>query len=86
LDWDFKPWFKEKVNEVKQAFEGLIEYYEKDPDELKMSPNYEKTSEEFIVGMITSDVGTISAYANAILAMFDSGRLTIRHVKLEDDS
>ncbi len=86
LDWDFKPWFKEKVNSIQQAFEGLIEYYEKDPDELKMSPDYEKTPKEFIVGMITSDVGTISAYANAILAMFESGRLTIRHVKLEDES
>ncbi len=35
--------------------------------------------------MIASDLGTINAYANAILAMFDSGRLTIRHVKLEDE-
>ena len=86
LDWDFKPWFKEKVNNIKQGFEGLIEYYEKDPNELKLSPNFEKTPKEFIVDMIASDVGTISAYANAILAMFDSGRLTIRHVKLEDDS
>ena len=85
LDWDFKPWFKEKVNSIKQGFEGLIEYYEKDPDELKMSSDYEKTPKEFIVGMIASDIGTISAYANAILAMFDSGRLTVRHVKLEEE-
>ena len=85
LDWNFKPWFKQKVNNIKQGFEGLIEYYEKDPDELKLSPNYEKSPKEFIVDMIVSDLGTINAFAKAILSMFESGRLTIRHVKLEEE-
>lgn len=50
-----------------------------------MSPNFEKTPKDFIADMIASDLGTINAYTNTILAMFDSGRLIVRHVKLEDE-
>jgi len=84
-NWDFRPWFKQKVNNIKQAFEGLLEYYEKDPNEIKLSPNCEMTPKEFILGGIDSNLRTIKAYANAILSMFESGRLSVRDVRLEDE-
>jgi len=28
--WDFGPWFREKVNMIKGAFDDLLQYYEKD--------------------------------------------------------
>lgn len=82
--WDFKPWFQGKVNNIKAAFEGLLEYYEKDPLELKLAPNCEMTPKEFILGGIDFKIRVIKAYADVILSMFESGRLSVRDVKIEE--
>ena len=84
-NWDFRPWFKQKVNNIKQAFEGLLEYYEKDPNEIKLASDTGTTPKEFILDMLDHDLRTIKAYADAILSMFESGRLSIRDVRLEDE-
>ena len=47
--WDFKPWFREKVNMIKGAFDDLLQYYEKDPNEFKLPPNNPLSSKEFIL-------------------------------------
>ena len=84
-NWDFRPWFKEKANNIRQAFEGLLEYYEKDPNEIKLASNTRTTPKELILDMLGHDLQTIKAYADAILPMFESGRLNIRDVRLEEE-
>ena len=83
--WDFKPWFREKVDRVKEPFDDMLQYYEKDPTEFKVAPNNPLRSKEFILEMIEHDLATIKAYAEAILSMFESGRLKVRNVKLEEE-
>lgn len=84
-NWDFRPWFKEKTNNIKEAFEGLLEYYEKDPNEFKLATNSEMTSKEFILDRIDFEIRVIKGYADAIRTMFESGRLTVRDVRLEEE-
>ena len=36
--WDFKPWFAEKTNNIKQAYEALLENYEIDISEVVLAP------------------------------------------------
>lgn len=82
--WDFKPWFQEKTNNIKQAFEGLLEYYEKNPREITLAPNAGISSEQFLRERLAHEIQTIEAYAGAILSMFESGRLTVKDVRLEE--
>ncbi len=83
--WDFRPWFKGKINNLKNGFEGLLEYYEKDPNEFKIAPNAGITAKEFILDMMNHELKTIKAYAGVVLSMFESGRLNVRDVRLEDE-
>ena len=85
LQWDFKPWLQEKTNDVRLGFEGLLEYYEKDPKELKLAPGARVSSEQFVQERLVSEIQTIIAYTEAILSMFESGRLMVRDVKLKDE-
>ena len=85
-EWDFKPWLQEKANNIRQAFEGLLEYYEKNPREFTLAPNAGISSEQFIQERLDHEIQTIEAYAEAIRSMFESGRLTVRDVRLEDES
>ena len=84
-EWDFKPWLQEKTNNVRQAYEGLLEYYEKNPREFTLAPNAGISSEQFIQERLEHEIQTIEAYAEAILSMFESGRLTVRDVRLEEE-
>ncbi len=84
-NWDFRPWFKGKINSLRDGFEGLLENYEKDPNELKLAPNAGITSKEFLLGMLEHNMKAIRAYAGAVLSMFESGRLTVRDVRLEEE-
>ncbi len=84
-NWDFKPWFREKVEMIEDAFDDLLQYYEKDLNEFKLPPNNPLRSKEFILEMLEHDLKTIKAYAEAVLSMFDSGRLKVRNVKLEEE-
>ena len=84
-DWDFRPWFKGKINSIRDGFEGLLENYEKDPNELKLASNAGITSKEFLLGMLEHHLKVIRAYAGAVLSMFESGRLTVRDVRLEEE-
>ena len=83
--WDFGPWFREKVERIKEPFDDMLQYYEKDPNEFKVAPNNPLSSKEFIMEMLEHDLKTIEAYAEAILFMFESGRLKVRDVKLEEE-
>ena len=84
-NWDFRPWFKQKANNIKHACEGLLEYYEKNPNEIKLASNSGMTPKEFILGMLEHDLKTIKAYADVILSMFESGRLSVMDVRLEEE-
>ena len=83
--WDFKPWFREKVDRIKEPFDDLLQYYEKNPTEFKVAPNNPLRSKEFILEMLEHDLKTIKAYAEAVLSMFESGRLKVRDVRLEEE-
>ena len=82
--WDFKPWFQEKTNNIRPAYEGLLEYYEKNPREFSLAPNAGISSEQFIRERLEHEIQTIEANAKAILSMFESGRLTVKDVRLEE--
>lgn len=62
----------------------MLQYYEKDPNEFKLPPNNPLSSKEFILEMLERDLKTIKAYTEAVLSMFESGRLKVRDVKLEE--
>ena len=81
--WDFKPWFQEKTNNIRQAFEGLLEYYEKNPRNFTLAPNAGISSQQFIRERLDHEIQTIETYAGAILSMFESGRLIVKDVRLE---
>jgi hypothetical protein len=82
--WDFKPWFQEKVNNIRQGFEGLLEYYEKNPGNFTLAPNAGISADQFIHERIHHDLKIIKAYAEAVLSMFESQRLNVRDVRLEE--
>ena len=84
-NWDFGPWFREKVERIKEPFDDLLQYYEKDLNEFKVAPNNPLNSKEFIIEMLERDLKTIKAYAEAVLSMFESGRLKVRDVRLEEE-
>ena len=42
-------------------------------------------SKEFIMEMLEHDLKTIKSYAKAVLSMFESGRLKVRDVRLEEE-
>ncbi len=83
--WDFGPWFRQKVSMTKKASNHLLEYYEKDPTELKVAPNSGTTPKKFIMWMLEHHLKSIKAYAEAILSMFESSRLKVRDVRLEEE-
>ena len=84
-EWDFKPWFQEKTNNIRQAFESLLEHYEKNPRELALAPNAGISPEQFIQERLDREIQTIKAYTEAIRSMFESGRLTVRDVRLVEE-
>ena len=84
-EWDFKPWFQEKTNNIRQAFESLLEDYEKNPRELVLAPNAGISSQQYIQERLDREIQTITAYAEAIRSMFESGRLTVRDVRLVEE-
>ena len=84
-DWDFKPWFQEKTNNIREGYQDLLEYYEKNPRNFTLAPNAGISSEQFIRERLDHEIQTIEAYAGAILSMFESGRLTVRDVRLEEN-
>ncbi len=83
--WDFGPWFREKVDMIKDTFDDLLQYYEKDLNEFKVASNNPLSSKEFIMEMLEHHLKTIKAYAEGVLTMFESGRLNVRDVKLEEE-
>jgi len=66
-------------------FERLLENYEKDPNELKLAPNAGITPKEFLLGMLEHNLKVIKAYSGSVLSMFESGRLSVRDVRLEEE-
>jgi len=85
LQWDFKPWFAEKINTIKKAFEGLLENYEIDIAEVVLAPNSGIKPADFIADKLKFEVKVLTSYSEAILQMFDSGRLAVRDVIVEED-
>ena len=54
-----------------------------DLTELKLAPNAGMTPAGFVVDKMKYQIQHINPYTEAILQMFDSGRLTVRDVRLE---
>lgn len=84
-NWDFFPWFYEKFHTIEKAHERLLEYYEMDLSALQLAPNSGMTPIEDVVDKMKNKLGTMKPYAEVILQMFESGRLTIRDVRLEEE-
>ena len=84
-NWDFRPWFAEKTNKIKQGFEGLLENYEIDISEVTLAPNSGEKPIDFIYDKLRFGTKTLTAYSKAILNMFESGRLSVRDVRLEEE-
>ena len=84
-DWDFKPWFQEKTNNIREGYQDLLEYYEKNPRKFALAPNAGISSEQYLKERLEREIQTIEAYAEAILSMFESGRLTVKDVRLDDE-
>ncbi len=84
-NWDFRPWFAEKTNKIKHAFEGLLENYEIDISEVTLAPNSGVKPIDFIYDKLRFETKILTAYSEAILNMFESGRLSVRDVKLEEE-
>ncbi len=82
--WDFKPWFLEKTNSIKQAFEDLLVNYEVDISKVVLAPNSGLKPIDFIVDKLKVETKLLISYSEAIIQMFDSGRLTVRDVRLDD--
>jgi hypothetical protein len=82
-DWDFKNWFKEKVSAIKDGVNELMEWLETDPEEYKIKATAQISAKEFITDMINSCMRRIHPYAQTILDMIRSGRLTVKNVRLE---
>jgi len=59
--------------------------YEKNPRELALAPNAGISPEQFIQERLDREIQTITAYADAIRSMFESGRLTVRDVRLVEE-
>ena len=53
--------------------------------EFKVAPNNPLRSKEFIMEKLGRDLKTIKAYTEAVLSMFESGRLKVRDVKLGEE-
>lgn len=84
-EWDFKPWFTEKVSAMKDAVNRLLEYLETDPKDVKLHPSASITSEAYLSGFISMNMSEIEHMANTILEMMLSGKLIVTDVKLEED-
>lgn len=83
-DWDFRPWFFEKFNMVKRASEELLEVYETDAQSLTLAPNSGMTPIQFLTEKMQFQLKTIRSYSEAILQMLESGRLSVRDVRIEE--
>ncbi len=82
--WDFKPWFHEKLNNAEKAYWKLLRIYEADPEVLKMTLGTKSTSIEHMVEEMRRELQIMHVYAEAILDMMESGRLTVSDVRLTD--
>ena len=82
--WDFKPWFADKTNNIKQAYEQLLENYEIDISDIVLAPNSGIKPVDFVADKLKFEVKVLISYSEAILQMFESGRLSVRDVRLED--
>lgn len=82
--WDFKPWFAEKSNNIKRAYEELLENYETDISKVVLAPNSGLKPVDFIAEKLKHETKVLISYSEAIIQMFESGRLSVRDVKLED--
>lgn len=83
-DWDFRPWFYEKFGSVQRGIEGLIGAYETDLSKLQLAPNSGMTPLQYIVDQLKYHLRTMKIYTEAILEMFESGKLTVKDVRLSD--
>ncbi len=84
-DWDFRSWFIEKVSAIKDGVNELMDRLETDPEEYKIKATAQISTKEFITDMINSCMRRIPPYAQSILDMIRSGRLTVKNVRLEEE-
>lgn len=84
-DQDSSPWFAEKTNNLKQAFEGLLENYEIELSEITLAPNSGMKPIDFIYDKLKFGTKTLTSYSEAILNLFESGRLSVRDVRQEEE-
>jgi len=83
--WNFVPWFKEKTIAIVEALKKLMEFLEQNPDKLNLHPKATMTPKQYINDMIGSYLREIPPYAQTILNMIESGRLSISNVRLEEE-
>ena len=83
-DWDFRPWFYEKFGSFQRGLEALIGAYEIDLSKLQLAPNSGMTPLQYIVDQMKYHLKTMKIYTEAILEMFESGKLTVKDVRLTE--
>lgn len=83
-NWDFRPWFYEKFNNIETAYEKLLTDYEMDISTIHLAPNSGMKPVEYVVNKLKYELGVIKSYTEAILQMFDSGRLSVKDVRLTE--
>ncbi|MBN1798175.1 MAG: hypothetical protein JW822_06345 [Spirochaetales bacterium] len=83
--WNFIPWFKEKTIAIVDAVRELMELLEQNPSKLNLKLKVAMTSKDYIKMRIESKLRHIPPYAQTILNMIESGRLSITNVRLEEE-
>jgi hypothetical protein len=80
--WDFMPWFKEKICRVQNAVNSLLGDFETDPEDLQLPQHLSITPEVYLAKRIRIHIAKIDSLVDNLLHMLQSGRLTVSKVRL----
>ena len=78
--WQVKPWFLQRVAEIRRTFDEIRFYTAMDPTKPVLPPNCTNRPEEFIQERVVSQLTSLSIQAGTILSFSQHGRLKIREL------
>ena len=76
--WDFHPWFGEKAASVKTGVKRAIEYWEKNANEVELSPGAPMTPREWVREGILSGLRAVRGDGERIFTMTFDDDITIK--------
>ena len=83
--WDYMPWFCEKVTRIRQAVNTLMQELEKNPEKIEINSTFWNSPEDYVKDGIRLQLGEMRHVDDALLALFESGELSMGDVEIMDE-